>query len=724
MAKDKDYDERMMAREQFDRYQRARDAGHLKYVDISKKCNEYYWGEQWDKDDIAKLDAEQRPHLTVNEILPTINTVLGEQARTRADAQFKPRGGGANAEVADVLNKLYLQITDDNNMEWVESTVFEDGVIGGRGYFDIRMDFMTNIAGDIKITAEDPHDIIIDPDAKDYLPKTWKEVFKTRWLSVDDIEENYGKEAANKVRYVADDYDSLGVDSMTFQETFSNNNDNGTTPYTGGTQEDENTIRKVRVIERQHRKMRKVRCFVDNTTGDMQDVPEGIDDARAQQMAAELNLSIMARMKKDIRWTVTADQFVLFDEWSPYDDFTIVPFFAYFRRGKPFGVVENLLSPQDNLNKVVSQELHVVNTTANSGWTFESGSLIDMTRDDLERDGAKTGLVLEHARNSEPPKKILPNPIPQGLDRISMKATQFVRDISGVSESMLGYDGQEVSGVAIEKKQLRGLTQLQALFDNLNKTRHILAERILKLVQTFYTEERVVRVTNFAKSGNPTEEEMINVMTATGEILNDITLGEYSVTISSVPARDTFNDSQFAEALSLRNVGVQIPDDTVIEYSNLSQKYQVAERVRQLTGTGEPTEEQAEMQALMAELELQRTQLEMQELGAKIKDLTMKAQLNEAKALEINEDKPEQAGLEARQDAEQFQQDLQVQIMDIETRFKETREKLDTQLQIALLQKDTADKANKEKAAQQTSPASSQKSRKGLSDTASGRKAK
>ena len=51
---------------------------------------------------------------------------------------------------------------------------------------------------------------------------------------------------------------------------------------------------------------------------------------------------------------------------------------------------------QEQLNKISSQELHIVNTTANSGWIVESGSLSGMTADDLEEHGAETGLVLEY----------------------------------------------------------------------------------------------------------------------------------------------------------------------------------------------------------------------------------------------------------------------------------------------------------------------------------------
>ena len=78
-------EEEVITRTQWDRYVRARDNGHLDYVDLAKKCDAYYQGEQWDSTDIAALDAEGRPALTINTILPTINTVLGEQSTRRAE---------------------------------------------------------------------------------------------------------------------------------------------------------------------------------------------------------------------------------------------------------------------------------------------------------------------------------------------------------------------------------------------------------------------------------------------------------------------------------------------------------------------------------------------------------------------------------------------------------------------------------------------------------------
>ena len=134
----------------------------------------------------------------------------------------------------------------------------------------------------------------------------------------------------------------------------------------------------------------------------MRQVPGNWGERKKKKFADEYGLEILTRLDRKVRWTVTADKVVLHDDWSPYECFTIVPYFPYWRRGRPFGMVRNLISPQEQLNKISSQELHIVNTTANSGWIVETGSLNGMTADDLEEHGAETGLVLEYNRGSSP----------------------------------------------------------------------------------------------------------------------------------------------------------------------------------------------------------------------------------------------------------------------------------------------------------------------------------
>jgi len=627
-----------LAKQQWEAYTRARDNGHTNYIEIAKQCDAFYRGEQWDAADVAELDDQGRPALTINTILPTVNTVIGEQSTRRADIRFKPRGSGMQ-ETADVLTKVFMQISDNNKLEWVEAQVFSDGLIQDRGWFDVRLDFSDHIQGEVRITSKDPLDIIIDPDAKEYDPKTWNEIFETKWMSIDQIEEQYGQDKADKLRVIAEVGSTLGSDSIEYEEERYGDTYSGeyASDYPHNPEE-ARAIRSIRVVERQYYRLKDCMFYVDPVTGDERPVPYDWTQKKKENFADQFGLYIHTKKVRKVRWTVTADSVVLFDDWSPYNHFTLVPYFPYFRRGKPFGMVRNLISPQEQLNKISSQELHIVNTTANSGWIVESGSLSGMTADDLEEHGAETGLVLEYNRGSTPPGKIPPNQIPTGLDRISQKAALNIKQISGVSDAMLGTDSPEVSGIAIQAKQNRGILMIQVPLDNLTKTRKYLAEKVLDLVQSYYTEKRIIQITD---ENDPFKQSLpmtVNEMTPEGYIINDLTIGEYDVIVDTAPSRDNFDEIQFAEAIELRKAGVPIPDDLIVEYSHLSKKAEIAKRIRIMQGMEPPSPEQQQVANFKAQAEIQSIQLEVARMEAEVMRLQSEAQLNAAKAQEAQQD--------------------------------------------------------------------------------------
>jgi hypothetical protein len=306
-----------------------------------------------------------------------------------------------------------------------------------------------------------------------------------------------------------------------------------------------------------------------------------------------------------------------------------------------------------------------------------------MTSDDLQERGAQTGLVLEYNRGSQPPQKINPNQIPTGLDRIGQKAANNIKEISGVSDAMLGQDSAEVSGVAIQAKQNRGQIQIQVPLDNLARSRLFVAKNIMCLIQSFYTEERVIQITNDDDPMKPREEMVLNQMTPEGEVVNDMTLGEYDVVVSSMPARDTFDESQFAEALQLRQVGIAIPDDAIIEYSHLQRKGELAKRIRMITGV-EQSPEQQEAAQMQQQIQMEQVKLELQKLQSEAANLQAQAMLATAKANDI-ETTPEKemAELEARMTLKRQELDVRMQLAELSATQKQQSSETQASTKIA-----------------------------------------
>ena len=671
-----------VAQDNWNRYARARDRGHSKYIDMAQKCEQFYLGDQWDEMDRAALENEGRPALTINNIMPTINAALGEQANRRAELTFKPKRGKASEAVSQILTKMTDYILEENHFsKHLEPMVYADGLIMDRGYYDIRLGHDEVIEGEVKITTENPIAVIPDPDATNYDPRTWNEVFITRWMSLDQVAGTYGGEKKDEVLKRASIDETYGKDSIELVKHTFGGEDH--TPHEADVLDGRATVRNVRVIERQYYKLSTVQKFIDPESGETRKIPDGWDDDHIENVRQTFQLELIKQREKRVRWTVTADGVVLHDDWSPYRSFTIVPYFPIFRRGNPMGLVRNLLSPQEFLNKTRSQELHIINTTANSGWIVDEGSLTNMTVDELAERGAESGIVIGVAPGSQRPEKIKPNPVPSGVDRLSQKGAMDIKEISGINEAMLGTEAAEVSGIALDNRVARSQIQLQAPFNNLEFTRQLVGQKVLELIQDFYTQDRLFWITNFSEPEQPREQLQINYQEA-GRIVNDVTVGEYDVVVSSAPARDSFDEMQFAEALSLRQTGVMIPDHIIVESSHLARKTEIARLLKDMNGFGEMTPEEMEMAQMQNQLAIANAELEIEKLNAEIEEIQSKALLNSAKANEVTTGQhvKQLRDLESKRETREreLQARLQMSAMSNQSGLRKTKMQNDTRL--------------------------------------------
>jgi len=601
-----------LIRQTHDRYAYCRDNGHLDFIHKANKCDDYFSGLQWDPIVERRLKRQGKPVLTINKVLATMAAVMGEQLKNRADIRFKPLKGGTQ-EVANDLNKVYINIANNNKLDWVEANVADDGFITSRGFYDVRISFDDQMMGEVRIKHLNPRNVVIDPDAEEYDPDTWKDVIITKWLTLDDIELIYGADKAKEIRAnggtsIPYQYDTIERTHQTF---------GGYVIPPSDSAQESNSERKYRVIERQWKKVRMAWHFVDTATGDLRQVPDNWSSTKIKRVAKKAGIELIRKKVEQIRWTVVCLNTVLHDEWSPYKHFTVVPYFPFFRNGRTIGLVENLLSAQELLNKVSSQELHIVNTTANSGWKVKAGSLQNMSPEELEERGAETGLVMELSDVSDA-EKISPNTVPTGIDRITFKADEYIKEISGVSDSLRGFDRADVAAKAIQAKQAAGSINLAKPLDNLARTRHLLARRVLDLIQTFYTEERILQITG-ETLGAESEELVINRRDEDGAIVNDLTVGEYDVVVTTAPARNNFQETQFQEAVQLRELGVNIPDAVLIQNSSLANKEEIVQGQQQ-------TPEQRQLDMMAQQLEMQAKQVEIAEKQTK-------AMLNRAQAM-------------------------------------------------------------------------------------------
>ncbi|MCK4959621.1 MAG: hypothetical protein KAT00_09470, partial [Planctomycetes bacterium] len=111
----------------------------------------YYVGSQWDPADVAKLDAEKRPHLTINLVLPIINMLSGVQRQARQDISVVARKGGLK-RLAGVFTAAMQHCLDVTDGDYELAECFFDGIIGNKGWVYLGVDHSEDpVNGDISL---------------------------------------------------------------------------------------------------------------------------------------------------------------------------------------------------------------------------------------------------------------------------------------------------------------------------------------------------------------------------------------------------------------------------------------------------------------------------------------------------------------------------------------------------------------------------------------------
>lgn len=586
-------DNREKARAVFWRFEDVKSRGHENYMRRVKRLDDLYFGggRMWRPDDRKVVEDDGRPAREVNTILPTINAAVGYQIANRMDIAYLPKGSRATEEGAKTMSKVVKHALDNTQYRWRETEAFSDGIIRRRGYLDIRMDYGDSIDGEVKITSPDPMDVVPDPDAREYDPDYWADVHLTRWLTHAEIEGLYGKAAADEVKGTWHNY---GEEANWGTELINRDGFGDSIPPTYGYHQgwygDNEYVRRYRIIDKQWHEYSNglVALF---PGGDMR-VVEGYPPEHIAWLL-DHGVSLITRRIRRVKWTVCAPEVCIYDDFSPYEHFTIVPYFPIFSRGQTIGMVDNMESPAEMLNKFVSQFEHVVNSSANGGWQGEANVLVNMTDDEFTKRGAETGLVLLRKQGSKEFTRIQPNQVPTGLDRMIDFSHNHLNIVSGVDPNGMGVDRNDMSGIALQSLEYAQQKKLAGILDNLSQTRHMVANRVRKLVQRYMGGERVLRITEVDPYGVERRIPMpINVRQPDGSIFNDLTVGEYDITINERPANVTFNNSEFEQIKAMRkDMGIPIPDAVVIRASNLADKSEIAEAMQAASGEADPVAE-------------------------------------------------------------------------------------------------------------------------------------
>lgn len=596
-----------------DRFYRDAEA-HQRWAERAKKCIDYYEGKQWSAGDIAKLQDEGRPVLTLNKTRALVNLVMGYHINNRTDRKAAPTNDGSGtAEIALTLSHVLKNISDINQLKFVDIEVYLDGLLGGRGWWNIHHDWYwtNNNLGECRVVAADPFSVLVDCDASDYDPNgpSHTRITQTDWISIDEIEAFYGPLALNHLGPLATrgvsaasmPMDYYGPAAISPARTFGEVEDFGSRwrEFRDRSAEWVDVYRKtIRRVMIQHW-VRCVRwCWVDLETGDRRWVPDDWGQDQIDKVALwaqQLNqpIALQKVRTRRLRWTHIIGDTMVFDRWSPYNRVTLTPFFPYFRAGVTQGMVEPLLDVQDEINVRRSARLNTIMRSSNSGWEIHKGTLTPAEKARLEREGGRAGFVLEYdlKGNLPAPKQITPQMSPVAISELEHEAADDMLAIAGINRAALGQvDGTNISGKNLQVRQQATVIGQELFQANWHRGVQLSGLNMVDVVQTHYREPRVLRIRG-TNDANPLQVA-INVRSAQG-VINDVTVGKYAVTVDETSLAESFMAQQFGEMLLLMEHGIPVPDDFLIDASSIGRKEELRAHVAQMRAAAPPPAEGA-----------------------------------------------------------------------------------------------------------------------------------
>ena len=571
-------------------------------------------GLQWRDDDAQVLRERGQAPLVFNAIAQHIRWILGTERRTRVD--FKVHGREKDdTNPAQTKTKL-LKYTDDvNHAAFSRSMGFADAVKVGVGWLEcgIRSDPTEEPLFD---RWEHWRNIWNDPLAKERDNSDSRFLFRAKWVDEDialsmfpDRQEVIRQSSVSHQLFSFSEDDDLGFTGLYHAFT------PGSTTIQSGRAMFSDSFhigirrKRVRLIEAWYRQPENVSMLRTRVSPLMNpifrnqlmrmngDELKGPRSNSVQQLLNDGHASVYDAVKMKVRVAIFANKGMLQDVASPYrhDRFAFTPIWAFKRDrdGQPYGVIRNMRDPQEDLNKRRSKALWILSTNR---VIADEDAVEDW--DEVEEQVARPDGIIKKQRGSE---FEISNETSLAKEHVALmiQDIQFLESTSGVTEENRGEVTNASSGRAINLRQTQGSVVTADLFDNLRYAIQLHGEKKLSLIEQYYTEPKVFRIT-----GDRGQQEFMNVnmpgQDGDGnlQIENDISKTKADFVVDTQNFNETVRLAMFESMMNL--MGQLEPDvqlallDMVLDLSDHPNRDEMVRRIRELNGQIDPDSPNAE----------------------------------------------------------------------------------------------------------------------------------
>ncbi len=523
----------------------------------------------------GNLPANRRRQLNFNRIRRVINMVSGHQRRNRKSTLVLPIEN-ADEQTADQFTKIMYWLHGQENVLETISESFHGALVTGMNLLHVWVDYRSDpISGNIKVDNCSYNGFLIDPyfrkaDLSD-CNAIWKRSFLTKRecisLLPDHTEEILGLVSFDgtgqdgKFQYLPESYNSGYKNLLTYDEYY-------------------------------YKEFRSQKMLVDTQTGESFEWRSSDDDKLKEFLRIYPQVTLIEQEIPTVKLAIVVQGKVMYNGPNPTgsDLFPFVPVLAYYNpqmADYPYrlqGMVRGLRDAQYLYNRRREIELDILESQINSGWKYKENALVNPK--DVFLSGQGRGLALKEEALMTDVEQIQPPQIPPSMIQLSELLAREVMEISGVNEELLGSAVDDKAGVLSMLRQGAGLTTLQVLFDQLDRSQRLLGKIVIDLVQTNFTPGKVQRILNEQPSPQ----------------FYSKAFGKYDAAIEDGLNTTTQRQLQFAQLLQLKEAGVPIPDDVLLDAATVQNKKELTDKIEQANQAQQQAQEQ-QMQAAMQEQE-------------------------------------------------------------------------------------------------------------------------
>lgn len=601
---------------------------------------DYYDGNQLSPELVEKLQDRGQPPLITNLIKPTVDTVLGMEAKTRTDWIVRPEDDTASTDdVSEALSLKLKHAEIESRADRACSDAYAGQIKAGLGWVEVARE-SDPLKYPYRVHFVHRREIFWDWRAEKYDLSDARYLIRRRWLELDGAIAMM-PQYADLFRMTTCGW--AGFDPLLEQNTHLVQNWH---------MERDTRIEAVdwRDIQREriclyeiwYRKWvrgyvvtlpngKTVECQFDNS-----------EHCRAILEGAPVKLATFQKVR--LAWY--CGPHFLYDIPSPYAHgyFPYVPFFGYREdlTMVPYGLIRSMISPQDEINARKSKMLWLLNSRR----TITDADAVtdhDQTQRELARPDSYVVLDPKRRPNSRFETSSDAQLSSQQFQAMQ-ESKQEIEEASGVHKVMQGQQSGASSGLAINSLVEQGLNTLAEINDNYRHARRLVGEQLFLLIQAdLKGKPTKVRVGDgLAERIIVLNQPVQDPATGQATIQNDISGISPKVTLDDIPSTPTFRLQQLQMLTEMtKGLPPQLQAqiiDFVVAATDLPNRQEIVDRLRSSLGILTPQQQQQKMQAQEAAQQQQQAVagkmqvLEAAKIASEVRENNAHASLYETQA--------------------------------------------------------------------------------------------